>query len=359
MRRSGIATVAVAATTVAVVVSIFALGEERSEGFTPFPPSDYTPYQHAGPRRGPLIGTNYAHTAFRDCSWDGTAILATYHEDGARETVHEQLASMRANGVESLRMIIWHMTDPGPNKWGPIPSARGDLADPYRTNLAELAGDVRRYGFQRLTVAMGPQWTNNPIERQYNARKLDENWRFLENVRSVVKQFGPADTRIDLINEGASSDYLPTKIARNIRAYATEMYRRYVERFGKRDVTVSSIAPRTRHDRGNRLQNLIDIFDSTGQGQPRWFEIHLNYGPREAAYGLRNSLDVLTRNGFSQPIVIGEITYDDAGVARALAGVIRTTGRVDEIIQWPLNQSRSRCNVSPPYRAGAYALLTR
>ena len=134
----------------------------------------------------PLIGTNYTHTAFPDCSWSGTAILATYHNRDVRRRVRLQLRAMRALGVMTLRTIVWHMTDPV-NALGPISSAGDSISEPYRHNLSQFAFDVRAAGYRRLTVAFGPSWTNNPLAANYDARKFIENWRFVQEVRRLMK----------------------------------------------------------------------------------------------------------------------------------------------------------------------------
>jgi hypothetical protein len=240
-----------------------------------------------------------------------------------------------------------------------VSSAGGKLHEPARSNLINYVKEVKRFGFSRLTVAMGPQWTNAPFpkelyEGRYDPAKFGENWRFLRSVRSVAKRYGPRDTRIDLLNEGAPSDYLAPDLLRQRKRYVGGFYKRYVKAFGNRDVTVSTIAPREPKDKADRLQNLINIIRSTGEPPPRWFDIHIGYDAPKASYGLQNSDAVLSRNGLRQPLVVGETAYGSSGVAGAIRQFSEQSRRpVNEVSPWHLFSERG-CNVPPPYRPEPY-----
>jgi hypothetical protein len=318
------------------------------------------------PRTGsPLVGVNYTHYSFPGCQFPGrrelsdTAILTNYHEDGVRNKVHRQLFEMRRNGATSLRTIIWHMTDPGRQRWGPVPSAGGKLGEPYRTNLMHYAREVRRYGFARLTIAFGPRASNDPRSPRapghpsYDPAKFEENWRFIQDVRSIVKRYGPRKTRFDILNEGAVSKYAPRSRIATVRKYLRDMYTRYVRTFGNRDVSVSVIPARYSQDRGNRLQSLISTLNSTRLGAPRWFDLHIGYTAGEAEHSLRNSQAVLRRNGLPARIVVGETAYNDRRIARVIRRFRNEGGRVEEVNSWYIRRTK-KCNVSPPYKVKAY-----
>ena len=151
----------------------------------------------------PLVGANYTHYSITGCSLQGTGIVAGYDKDGVRETVRAQLAAMRASGMASLRLVLWHTSEITGREWGVVPSAGGELPEPYRSNLATYLTDVREAGFEQLTVAFAPAAANDPRAKSYDATRFEENWRFLENVRPLIKRYGPPSTHIDLINEGA------------------------------------------------------------------------------------------------------------------------------------------------------------
>lgn len=319
--------------------------------------------------RGPLIGTNYSHYALNGrCSransaavLNGTGILANYTRPGVATTVNRQLAVMRARGIQSLRLIVWHQTSPGPREWGVVSSAGGRLSALDRAGLVGYLRSARKAGFVRLTVSFGPVWTNNPILRTYDPGKLDENWTFLRYVRALVKRFGPASTRIDLMNEAPQSSADPAA-DRRVGSYLAEMYRRYVQAFGSEDVSVSAIASRSLADTRARLNNLVAALRSTRLPLPRWFEVHISYQGGQALRDLQVVDATLTADGLAQPLVLSEVGYDDQPVAQAIARFLRTSKRrVLEVIEWPLTADRPCATISvpPPYTASAYIAALR
>lgn len=300
----------------------------------------------------PLLGVNYTHVAFPDCGLDEGGIIA-----GGRladtDVVRQHLRAMRRDGVQTLRLLVWHMSNPGEHRWGVVGSRGGRLSGVASDNLAQYAALARHLGFARLTVALSPQWTNNPLEGNYDLGLEDENWRFIRSVRDIVVAHGPADTRIDLLNEGAPSAYLDPRVHRTVTGYLQRMYRRYVDEFGHRDVTVSAIAAAGPEDRGDRVRHLVDALRRTGHPLPLWFDVHLNVDPASARYGLEHTADILDATDATGSIVIGEAPYGDAAVAVALAAS-SDWRRVEEVTQW-VSQPGDRCNAAPPYDVDAYA----
>ena len=322
-----------------------------------FPASDYEQARYPERRSRPLLGVNYTHHAFPNCSFNGTGILRSYSKPGIAAKVHAQLLRMRKAGIQTIRTIIWHMTDATGQIWGPIPSAGGRPSEPYRTNLIRYLTEVRRFGFARLTVSFGPQQDNNPLLSQYDQGKFSENWRFIQTVRALVKRHGPRDTRIDLLNEAAPSSF-PTEWTpdpRQTGRYLKAMYRRYVQRFGNRDVSVSAIS----WDKTNRVQTLIRLLKSTGQPLPRWYDVHIGYTRSQALYGLRNTDMVLAAEGVKEPLVIGETSYDSRSVAQTIRSFIAGSARqVEEVSPWYI-RTMEGCQVAPPYRPGTYRTSLR
>jgi hypothetical protein len=303
----------------------------------------------------PLIGANYSHYRNANCSLDDTGIVSQYGEPGVRQRVRAQLAAMRSAGIETLRLLLWHMTDVGPHRWGVVSSAGGRLPEPERSNLIRYLLDIRSARYSRLTVAFGPMWTNSPFGQPdyvYDPAKLEENWAFIQDVRKLLETYGPS-FRVDLINEAPPSDYTPAEQQPGLRHYIAELYSRYVSAYGNGDVVVSAIAK----EDPSRLANLIEILKGTGKPLPRWFEIHPSYAAVAALHDLRSADTTLAANGLAQPFVIGEEAYNDPAIAEAIAAFIRSSARpVEEVIEWPL-ETTSSCkdiSVSPPYRADAY-----
>jgi hypothetical protein len=304
----------------------------------------------------PLIGANYSHFNNENCSLDDTGIVRHYDVPGVRPRVNAQLRAMRSAGIETLRLLLWHMTDVGSHRWGVVSSSGGRLSEPERSNLIRYLRDVRSAGFAQLTVSFGPMWTNSPFGQPqyvYEPSKLDENWSFIRDVRALLKRHGPTSMRIDLINEAPPSDYTPPEQHAGLRRYIAELYSRYVKAYGNEDVLVSAIAKGD----PSRFANLVQILLDTGQPLPRWFEIHPSYTAAEALQDLRAADATLAARGLSQPFVIGEEAYDDGPVAQAIAEFTRTSTRpVTEVIEWPLAADHpcDNVSVSPPYRADAY-----
>lgn len=302
----------------------------------------------ADPR--PLVGTNYSHFhRIVNCNIDGGGIVA----DGAlqRTTIRRQLAAMRAGGIETIRLLVWHLSDQEHHRWGVI-SSRGGIPAYVRENLARFAADVRAAGFDRLTVAFGPMWKNDPIgfgENRWEPSLFDENWNVIRAVRAVVKPVGPPATRFDLLNEGAPSDYLATRA--QLADYVARMYARYVDAYGSDDVTVSSIVG---WNDQSRLSNLIDALRATGRPLPTWFEVHAG-GPT-LLEDLRATERTLQSKGLTQPIVLGETSYNDAAGAEAIRAFVASSSRLEEVMQWPLALG-SPCgpiSASAPHSADAY-----
>jgi hypothetical protein len=259
---------------------------------------------------------------------------------------------MRKASVATIRTIIWHMTDPTGQYWGPIPSAGGRLREPYRTNLIRYLTEIRKFGFARLTVSFAPQQTNNPLLPVYRPRKFQENWQFIKTVRFLLKRYGPSDTRIDLLNEGAPSeaptDWSPVPL--QTAGYLRAMYRLYVNRFGNRDVSVSAIS----WDRTNRVRSLVRILKSTNEPMPRWYDVHIGYDATHASDALQDADSVLNANGLKQPLVVGETVYDSRGIAETIKRFLQNSARrIDEVLPWYLRSMRG-CQVAPPYTPGAY-----
>jgi hypothetical protein len=316
----------------------------------------------------PLIGAAYARWGVNGCDTSGMGIVPTYGERGIRIKVRRQLAAMHASGLSSLRLLLWHSDQPDLQS-DVLSSATGRLEEPYRRNLIEFLTDIRAAGFASLTVDFGPVGPNDPIGNPnddiYQPSLLDQNWSFIKDVRPLVKRYGPARTRIDLLSEGAPSDYWPFK--QRMMDYITEMYRRYADAFGTDDVVVSAIAPPepnagiTQPDGGHRLQNLIDALRASGRSLPSAFSVHVStwWNPSAAntLYGLRQEDAVLTANGLTQPVIVSETIYDDQALAQAIEEFRQTSTRpILEVQEWPLQQG-SACHdfsVAPPFRADQY-----
>ena len=313
----------------------------------------------------PLLGVTFTHSAVEPstCNFSATrtGIVDTYHLPGVRRLVRAQLATMKASGIDAIRILLWFQTDTTGHTWGVIPSAGGRVSEPWRSNLIRFSQDIKAAGLERFTIHFSPQWANDPIglygpngriQDVWDPAKLEENWGFIRNARTLVKQYGPATTLFDIFSEGAMSPY--AEDIPRVQAYTAELWRRYASAFGVEDVTISVIGKGRADEASDRVRNLVTAIRSTGLSLPRWFEIHPDFdGPQVLAE--LNAFDATLRElGLDQPLVLGEMSYENASVAAAVAEFVRTSQRhVIEVYEWPQTIEGGPCP-PPPYRADAY-----
>ncbi len=266
--------------------------------------------------------------------------------------MQDDLAAMRAAGLQTFRIFLYHEHG-DPLNTNVMSSSGGRLSEPFRTNLINLLTDIRTAGFLQVTLAFNPWGPNDPTERfsdgsTYDPSLFDENWAFIRDVRSLLKQYGPMSTHVDLLNEGASTPSEPTFA--QIEDYTARMYANYVDAFGADDVTISA---------GNwpGMSGLVQALRASGKPMPRWFDVHPHWDPAAQLQDLRSIDAELTANGLSQPLVIGEDKYNDPAGAAAIAEFMRTSSRpVVEVMEWPnVNEGsvHPRCP-QPPYRIDGY-----
>lgn len=291
----------------------------------------------ASPQSLPL-GMNYAHWRIVNCNMDDAGIVATYDQPGVRALVQSQLAAQHTSGFTTLRTLVWNMHDATGQRWGVISSANG-LVEPYRTNLAQFAADIRAAGYTRWTVGFSPQWTNSAIDAIYDPSLAGENWEFIRQVRDVVVPFGPADTRIDLWNEGSPSMYWPqySQMVTNDQF----LWESWVNTFGYQGATISSIVD-TGATTGvaDRLVNLIAALDATGEPLPTWWEIHSYSNVKANLTAADTAL-----SGRAADISIGESYYHDTSGKKA-AQQWRGMHNLIEFTQWPLTKTNT-CPTPP------------
>ncbi len=304
-----------------------------------------------------LVGANYTHFATNGCSLSGTDVLTHYQDPGVRRLVRGQLAAMRSAGVETLRTLLWFMTDARNEDWGPVSSGKGRLEEPYRSNLIRYLSDVRAAGFRQLTISFSPEYHNLPLDPAYRPSTFRQNWEFIRNVVPLVKKYGPASTHIDLSNEEPGGNWDKPKAVANSKTYVTKLWRNYVRVFGNAGATFSFMGSDGPLDASPRLQNLIEALRASGKPLPTWFDVHPPYDYKGALATLRSVDRTLTSDHLKQAIVVGEEAYDDSSVAQAIAKFMATSSRpVLEVMEWPLAADRpcEHISVSAPYRVDAY-----
>ena len=313
----------------------------------------------------PLIGVTFTHSDMRGCDLNGNGIVLHYDRPGMRRLVRSELAATRAAGIQTIRILMWTMSDITSHDWGVIPSASGTIPEPYRSNLIRYASDVRAAGFLVFTVEFSPVWTNSPVGEfgphgldvdRWDPTKFEENWSFIADVHKLVKEYGPDVTHFDFLSEGPASRYMPAFIIDRLQNYIATMWTRYVAAFGKDDVTVNiAAAGDGAAGSSDRIQHLIDALRPTGLGFPTFFGVHPSWTSPAVFNELQGVDDTLRANGLtSQPLVIGESSYENPAVAADIKRFMDSSSRpIAEVFQFWRTTSDGPC-ASPPFRADAY-----
>ena len=152
-----------------------------------------------------ILGANsieYAGGSPPDCF--GPSVLFDYGVRNVRSQVKDQLAAMAAAGLTSLRVFFVYDYTTAENQYF-VPAQSGQLEEPFKTNLIHYLSDIRAAGFRRVTLAFDPRFSADPGHRfgPYDPASLEASWGLIRDTRPFLKQYGPADTRVDLLNEGA------------------------------------------------------------------------------------------------------------------------------------------------------------
>ena len=74
----------------------------------------------------------------------------------------------------------------------------------------------------------GRIWTDGLTQDVWDPAKFEENWGFIREARTLIKQHGPTDTRFDIASEFPPSEYQPAFIIDRLQTYMAEMWKRYV-----------------------------------------------------------------------------------------------------------------------------------
>lgn len=301
---------------------------------------------------GILVGTNYTHQSFSGCGFEGTPLLLRYHSSEVRSAALEHLVLMRRRGVESLRLILWHMDDVGGHTWGVVASPGGKLSAQISRNLRQLIEDINAMGYLRFTVAFGPQWTNNPRHPDHTPAHARGNLRLIESVMTIAEA-SELPIRFDLLNEGAPARSFDRRTYRRVASYIADVWEFAARRMDPSRFTVSVIAPRSEPETGQRrLASLLEILDQRDFPAATWVEIHVHGSASEVEFALTHVDEVLDARGVPTEVTLGETVYNDRAVAAVLVEM-QTEMALSEVLQW-FSRPPRHCNVDPPYQIDAY-----
>ena len=163
-----------------------------------------------------------------------------------------------------------------------------------------------------------------------------------------ANRHGTRGIRIDVINEGGQSDYLPEGVVDQRNAYVKRMCGAYVRTYGRADVTVSVIAPRHPSDEGNRLQNLIHAFAASGyRNRDGSRSVSITGG------GTRSTRFARATACCGQTALSSSRSSSERLPTTTAASPARSTGSHARRNAWKKSSSgsrrRGRCNASPAY----------
>lgn len=299
-------------------------------------------------------------------------IMLHYHEAGVRSTVRAQLQQMYANGQRSLRVLVHYAHSPGGTftttpaessrkcrvSTSPCPAgSEYFLPLQYQQNLRDYLADIRAAGFERVMIAMGPQWindfyacnsTNVPLslrQQLYAGSPLvnelfEEAWGVAKELRGIAVSSG-LPYLIDLGNE-----YIPPSNIANFgqcakdilegtstsSGYLRFLWGRYVGAYGTQDTVGFSVIVGNAWDADNRLARM-PLFLSP---LPSTYSLHSYTSSGNITAGL-NRAYVVTGNFGRRPWIIGETDNRSTASADAIRSFILATPQqsVLHVMQWP------------------------
>ena len=321
-------------------------------------------------RDAPLLGANLIQYEYALPYCWGRHIILDYHSSAVRDQVVPALHAMRAAGLETFRLFLYHSHTRSTASAGLSTRHPAGCKSPIAGTSSASSVTSGRRGSSAGDGDLQPLGQQRP-DRHVPGRGLrpvpvrGELEFHPQGSAPLVKQYGPPSTRFDLLNEGAPNNWLNHD---SWMDYVTRMYRKYVDAYGNEDVTVSAIASSMRFfgdtsDDVIRMQNLIDALRASGRPLPTWFAVHPSWMPAwstTCAPSIRADREL----DLSQPLVIDESRYNNPEVAAAIATFIDSSPRpVLEVMEWPLlvdssQLQQQRC-VTLPYQIDEYAKALR
>ncbi|MFZ5638406.1 MAG: hypothetical protein ACOY82_17655 [Pseudomonadota bacterium] len=314
----------------------------------------------------------YRHPTPGGAGGYGYGIALHYHEPGVRSTVQNQLQQMYANGQRSLRVFVHYLHAPGGTTTDtPAESSRKcrvEVKDAktcpagseyflplqYQQNLASYLADIRAAGFERVLVAIGPQWINDfygcassqipdSIRQQLYAGSplvnelFEESWGVAKETRAIAVASG-LPYLMDLGNE-----YIPpsnlTGCAKDIiegtattQGYLRFMWSRYVANYGTQDTVGFSVIVGNGWDADNRLARMPQFLSPL----PAVYSLHSYTASGDIYGGLRRAYTV-TGNFGRRPWIIGETDSRSTTAANELRRFVLDTPQQQVLyaLQWP------------------------
>jgi hypothetical protein len=315
----------------------------------------------------------YRHPASAPDGGYNYGIMLHYHESGVRETVQSQLQQMYAGGQRSLRVMVFFAHSPGETiTTSPAETSRkcrstgtktcppGDeyfIPLQYQNNIRTYLNDIRAAGFERVMIALGPQWINDfmscnnsaipaSLRQQLYAGSplvnelFEEAWGVAKEVRAIAVDSG-MPYLIDLGNEYIPPSNLAAhgQCAKDIvegtansPGYLRFLWGRYVAAYGNQDTVGFSVIVGNSWDADNRLARMPQFLSPL----PSVYSLHSYTSSGDITGGLNRAYQV-TGNFGRRPWIIGETDSRSPAAADAIRSFIinRPQQQVLHAMQWP------------------------
>jgi hypothetical protein len=301
----------------------------------------------------PLVGVDYYAT---DCIHGGTGLLKGTADPNLER---EQLFAMHASGLNSLRLTINYTSNAdlidGGHGGAIAIEPDGTMGEPYRARFIRYLSDARDSGFADVTIAFYPYGPNSPAPYttgsyvdNWDPSLYEADWRFVQDVHDLTKQYGPPQSHFDLMAEGPPSDGDRAQVGLRIDSFMSRLYTDYVATYGNADVFFTAIG--NQHE---RLVHLIEDLEATGEPLPQWWGLDIQYTRNGAASDLAAADATLRAYGLGGSFALGETAYENTGVADAVQRFNATAAhKVVQVEEYP-NWGEPDC-WSAPYTGNAY-----
>jgi hypothetical protein len=276
-----------------------------------------------------------------------SVFITRYDQPKVREEVRARLAQMHESGFDGIRLILFFGPDAHSPDWFDIKESQraSDLVRAY-------VEDVKAAGFKEFFLVFGMQGTATPACRQkkwgdcFDAQSTADVSDFAATVRQGLGVPPILPLRVDIAPELCAPDNLPESLRDNVVSYARSMVSAYTRRFPADRTTISCMLPRF----SSGVQSIDEAYSQAGR-KPSFYDVHVyNRADENVDEDLRSVGNDIA--GSSTPLVIGELSYGDAGnFQRVMTDVVAATKKVEAIYFWPLKNHASQCHidVAPPY----------
>lgn len=302
-------------------------------------------------------GSNYLWYALGpDCDREPYGLLANYAVPGVRATAQQQLATMRARGMQRLSLGVQFAHGSGTGTV--IDSADAAAVAATARNLADLLADVRAAGHAEVLFRFFPQGTINPSSDAFDSGLVGEYWNLVVALRPALAASGIA-YRIDLFAEGMPRDrsgpWPPgTPDDPQWSRAARRLWQNYTASYGKLDTVGFSFLT---DDDPDKLNLRVRHMDQVYAGDYPYLVAADFYadGAISESDKFLTFRAAMREYGFGQlGWIISEGYHDDPSAAANFSAAIASTRQfVHYFTQWPLDRADLECNadvnVPPPY----------